>query len=284
MSGGTQQAPTPYQPANQAGADQGFQSGVQQLSGAGSQLYGQVAPQLSQITSNVANNPYYQQAQQGAQTAATTATSQVAPQQLQGASQLSGLSQIGGLAGLSTLNSGFDPQSTLYNQQYQQQLDQQNAINAQSGVSGSPYGASVAGQASQNFNTNWQNQQLARQIAALGAYGTNLGAVGAGQTTASNLGTAGLNTQASAAQLPSDIYLQQQQAQLAALSSQVQGTTQALGPTQTATQDQGAYLNIGQTASQGATTAAQANNQANAAAAAGFGQLFGDVAGMFLFA
>lgn len=284
MSGGTQQAPTPYQPANQPGADQGFQTGVNQLSTAGSQLYGQVAPQLSQITSNVQNNPFYQQAQQGAQTAANTATSQVAPQQLQSSSQLASLSSLGGAAGVGVLNTGFDPQQALYNQQYQKNLDTTNATNAMYGVAGSPYGAGVANQSNTNFNIDWQNAQLARQVSALGAYDTNLGAVGTGATTASNLGTAGLNTQATAAQLPSDVYLQQQQAGLSALGSQIQGTNAALAPTQQSIQDQGAYLGIGQTASQGATNAAQVNNTANAASAAGFGNLFGSVLGMFQFA
>jgi hypothetical protein len=283
MSGGTQTAPTPYQPPNQAGAAAGFQSGAGQLATAGQSLYGSVAPAFSQITSNVANNPYYNQAQGGAQAAANTATGQVAPQQLGAASQLQAFSSLSNPAAVQTLYNAYDPQSALYNQQYQQQLDQTNAISSMYGTGGSPYGAGVAANASNNFNLNWQNAQLARQIAALGAYDTNLGAAGGADTAASNLGIAGLNTQATAAQLPYDLYLQQQQAQLGALGAQTQGTNASLAPTQQATADYGQYLNIGQTASQGAISAAQANNQANAQAAAGFGNLFGDVLGMFSF-
>lgn len=236
------------------------------------------------------------------------------------------------------LQTGFDPQSALYNQQYQQQLDQQNAISAQNGVGGSPYAAGITGQAGQNFNINWQNQQLGRQLSALGGAGTadtqaannlstlqttgvnnfnaltsgavnnanslisggsnalnsgiNTGvgalstlgntAVGA-NTAASDLGTAALNTEAGAAQLPQDIYLQQQQADLAALGSQISGSNAASAQTQLATADQGQYLNIGQTAAQGAINAAQVNNAQSNAMAAGFGNLFGDVLGMFSF-
>ncbi len=325
--GGMQTAPTGYQPANQAGADQSFQSGANQLASTGSQLSQQVNPAFSQIASNVQNNPYFSQAMTGAQGAANTANTQVAPQQLAGATQQAGLGQGAAamapgyaamptsyipatsnpelIAGLQTLMQGYDPQSTLYNQQYQQQMDQQNAINAMNGVAGSPYAAGVSGQASQNFNTNWQSNQLQRGIAALGAYDSaastaagnvaNLSSTGANNystlanaagnaaTTASNLGTAGLNTQATAAQLPYDLYLQQQQAGLNALGSQVQGTNAAGALTQAATADQGSYLAQGTSAAGQATSAAQANNQATQASSAGFGNLFGSLAGMFSF-
>lgn len=76
------------------------------------------------------------------------------------------------------LGTGFDPQSQLYDREYQRTMDQQNAINAMYGVSGSPYGAGTAGDASRNFNIDWQNQQLQRQIAALGAYGQEQGVYG----------------------------------------------------------------------------------------------------------
>lgn len=369
MSGGTQQAPTPYQPPNQAGAASGFQQGTNQLATAGSNLYSSVAPQFSNIVSNVSNNPYYTQAQTGAQNAANLATSAVAPGQFAGASQDAGIAALAGqagsayanyangmlpqataglnaapgvfnqaqslipattqpelAAGMSVLNTGFDPQQALYNQQFQQQKDQTNATAGQSGLAGSPYAASISNQANTNFNINWQNAQLARQIQALGAYdsaastaagnlsnlqttgvqnfdaltsgatnsATNLINTGIGSlstlgnqavsanTAASQLGTAGLNTVAGAAQLPQDIYLQQQQAQLAALGAQITGTNSALQPTQQAVADQGQYLGIGQTAAQGATNAAQVNNQASAASTAAWTSLFGDVAGMLL--
>lgn len=64
------------------------------------------------------------------------------------------------------LQTGFDPQNALFNQTANQALQQQNAINAMSGVGTSPYGAGVTGQAMQNFDLNWQNQQLARQSQA----------------------------------------------------------------------------------------------------------------------
>jgi hypothetical protein len=94
------------------------------------------------------------------------------------------------------LQTGFDPQNALFNRTQQQVLDQQNAINAMSGVASSPYGAGVTGQTLSNFDINWQNNLLNRQAtagsAAQGLYNQGLG----GLSTASNLYNTGLNTAA----------------------------------------------------------------------------------------
>ncbi len=74
-----------------------------------------------------------------------------------------------GAAG-SILNTAFDPQQQLYDRSYQQMIEHQNATNSQNGVSGSPFAAGLVGDATRNFDTDWQNSQLNRQIAGLGAY------------------------------------------------------------------------------------------------------------------
>lgn len=108
--------------------------------------------------------------------------------------------QLGGFAtsGLpyaqQMLQTGFDPQNALYNRSYQQNMDQTNAINAMNGVAGSPYGAGLATQSNQNFNIDWQNQQLGRQNTALGAYNNSLGTAGSGLTAAGALQGAGLES------------------------------------------------------------------------------------------
>lgn len=460
MGGSTQKAPTPYQPPNQAGSAAAFQAGAGNLANQGNTLYSTVTPELASIANNVANNPYYAQAQAGAQQAAATATGTVVPQEQAGAAQDASLANAAtslipsttggaalapgalaqtqsaipagvsaaGLAGgaygtamsainpttsgalatanptlysgleaainsylqsqgginnvnnqnatlmgdaATTLNTAYDPQTALYNRSYQQMMEQTNAINAQNGVTGSPFAAGIDAQNSSNFNIDWQNAQLARQIQALGAYGSaettaagalnsslgqqaqdytnlNTGAantystltnsaagnlatlLGAGtsayntdinsaianltnlqntgvnnynsltsgaannaatltsaatgaNTAAADLNTQALNTQAAAAQLPSDVYLQQQQAALAATGAQITGANAASAQQQAAIGDQGQYLNIGQTAAQGAINAAQVNNQAAQSSAAGFGNLFGSLVGMFMF-
>ncbi len=94
-----------------------------------------------------------------------------------GASQ-AGLGMVAGQdanlmgAGGQILNTAFDPQQALYAQQYQQLQDQTNSTSAMNGVAGSPYAAGIANTNNNNFNIDWQNAQLQRQIAGLGAYGT----------------------------------------------------------------------------------------------------------------
>jgi hypothetical protein len=75
---------------------------------------------------------------------------------------------------------GFDPQQQLYTQQRQLEQDQARISQASRGIQTTPYGAGLENQAMQNFDINWQNQQLQRQLAA--AQGTgSLYAGGAGQ-------------------------------------------------------------------------------------------------------
>lgn len=93
------------------------------------------------------------------------------------------------------LNTAFDPQQQLYNRMNQQNTDQTNAAEAQRGITMSPYGANVANTSKNNFNIDWQNAQLQRQVQGLGAAGT-------GNTTGANLGSTGVNQTMAAGQLP----------------------------------------------------------------------------------
>ena len=160
----------------------------------------------------------------------------------------------------------FDPQSALYNQQYQQNQQQVNAVNAQNGVAGSPFGAGLAQQSGQNFNLNWQNNQLARQAQGAGAIST-LGSFASGvDQVGGALGSQGLTTQAQGSALPSNTYLTQENANIAALQALAAGYTgQAATDTAGAGAAQG-YLQTGQDATGLNQNAAQQNNaQANAA-------------------
>lgn len=75
----------------------------------------------------------------------------------------------------SILNTAFDPQGALYARSFQQNLDQTRAGLAARGLNDSAVGAGIENQSNMDFNTNWQNQQLGRQIQGLGAYGSNAG-------------------------------------------------------------------------------------------------------------
>lgn len=114
---------------------------------------------------------------------------QVSGQQGQYGSILSGLTgQLAGsgLPGVSALQggansllqTGFDPQNALFNQQTQQLQDQVRSSNAAAGVASTPYGAGLENQAQSNFDINWQNQQLARQQSALSGAGSAYGQAG----------------------------------------------------------------------------------------------------------
>jgi hypothetical protein len=106
------------------------------------------SPLYGQMVNQTVSNPYFGQAMQGAQ---------------QGAAYGQGGAQQMYNAGTGIMQSAFDPQSALRNQQQQRITDTSAAANAMSGLGSSPYGASTTANALGNFGINWENQQLARQ-------------------------------------------------------------------------------------------------------------------------
>ena len=82
----------------------------------------------------------------------------------------------------------FDPQQQLFNRTQQQLQDQVRAGQAARGLGNSPVGAAEENQAMQNFDINWQQQQLANQATGLQAMAGASNAGGAqGQLTGANL-------------------------------------------------------------------------------------------------
>jgi hypothetical protein len=184
MFAGNLQSPPPTSPQQYQSYDMmtgsiGMPGGPASYAGMGQQFM----PYAQNTFQNLYNNPYSGQALGGAQGAAgmgaAAAGNQFALGQGAagaGASLIPYASQV--------MQSGFDPQQALYNQQFQLNQDQTNAALAARGIATSPYGAGVAAQSNQNFNTGWENQQLGRQAQAAGAasglVGTGVGAMGAG--------------------------------------------------------------------------------------------------------
>ncbi len=119
------------------------------------------------------NNPAYGQAGQlGSQLAPTYAGA---------------IPGVMGAAG-SIMNTAFDPQSSLYNRTAQQTQDQLGAFSGGRGTSGSPYSAGIASDALNNFNIDWQNNQLNRQVTgAQGASGLLNTAEGLGKSAQTSL-------------------------------------------------------------------------------------------------
>lgn len=273
MSSG-QSAPTPYQPTGQGAADQNYQSLNATLGQNGSNLAASVTPQYQQITSNVANNPYYATAQAGANQVASLGQG-VAAGQMQGASNLQGLGNLATAYAPGTMATAYDPQSALYNRNLSSTLDAQNVASAQSGLAGSPFAAGLQGQTGENFNLDWQNTQQQRQADGIAGLASLSSTANSDYSGASTLGADALSTIGSSSALPGQTYLGQQTADLNALNAQVTGTNSANALTQSAIANDGTYLGIGQSATAGADNAAQTNNAQSNAVSNSVGNLFG---------
>lgn len=116
-----------------------------------------------------------------------------------GNSYASGLSTAGG-AGLSAgglgtlpyaqqiLSQSFDPLSQVYNQQFANNQNETNAVNAMSGVASTPYGAFLNQQSNQDFDLNWQNNLLNRMTQGAQGASTLLGGAGNAISTGTQVG------------------------------------------------------------------------------------------------
>lgn len=83
------------------------------------------------------------------------------------------------------INNAFDPQKELYGRTLQQVTDQTRSGEAARGVANTPYGAAAEGNALSNFNIDWQNNSLQREMAGLqSATGTYSGLINAGAAAA----------------------------------------------------------------------------------------------------
>jgi len=246
--GGGGSVPQPTQLPDQKQEATNYRDIVAQMQAFGQNLPQQLYPQYQQQAGQLTNNPYAAPAQGGANLAAG-ATPQVTNMQLGGAqtafNQGQGFSPYINQA----LQTGFDPQQALYAQQRQGTLDSANAINAQSGLGGTPYAASLDQNALNNFNINWQNNLLNReQTGAQTASGLNQ-SQGLDFATANQLGTGALGTLVSGFGSPYATSTGQAQTGLGGLNSLTNASTAVFGLPQQTLQDLQSYLNLGQSAS-----------------------------------
>jgi hypothetical protein len=194
---------------------------------------------------------------------------------------------LGGANALMT--NAFDPQNALYNRTAQQVSDQTGAYLANSGVGNTPYGAGVFGQNMNNFNIDWQNNLLQREIAGSGAAGGLWQGAG-------NLGTGAFNLGANAAQsgsgfgsLPWQTYNNVNAQPLSLLSQGSQYGQNAAAIPQQQAGDWLQYLQAATGANQAATTAAMDQIKASqqfgqniGSGLQGIGQGIGDLMGLFI--
>lgn len=303
FSGGSSPPPT-YIPQNQSGADASYYSLVNAMVPYGASIPNYVLPQAQAATSNLAANPFLTGYQNAANTAGAYGAGTVAPGQQQGAATLQGLANqsapyAGNIlqsanasipAANQILQTGFDPQNALYNRTAQQLTDQTNAVNSMYGLSSSPYGAGVAAHNLENFNIDWQNQQLQRQTqaaqgytgllgGAAGAYGSALSDVGRGFAGAGDLGTQAAGTISASGQLPYSTYMGGQNDILSALNNYSNTGTSAFGVDQNTLNALAAYLKLGQSATSIGQAGAAQNFGNNQSIGQGLGQGLSQLAG-----
>lgn len=309
FSGGSSPPPT-YIPQNQPGADQSYYNLAQAMVPYASSIPNYVLPQAQNAVGNLTANPYLTGYQTAANAAGIYSAGTVAPGQQSGAATLQGLGAQSTPYAQSLLQSGqasvpyanqilqtgFDPQNALYNRTAQQLSDQTNAINSMYGLSSSPYGAGVAGHAMENFNIDWQNQQLQRQTQAaqgygsilsggVNAYGSGLADVAKAYGGAGDLGTQAAGTMTAAGALPYTTYQGGQNDILSALNNYSSTGTNSFGLDQNTLNALAAYLKLGQSATSiGQAGAAQnfGNNQSiGSGIAQGLSQLGGPLSSLF---
>jgi hypothetical protein len=272
MSGGT--APVPFQPPNQAGAASAFQAGAGSLASQGQALYSQAQSGYNTLLQDAQANPYAGGAQTAANSA-STAGQAFGTQEMQWGRGLQALGSSLGQYNPAIAQTAFDPQNALYNRTQGQVTDQANATNAASGLAGSPFGAGAVNQANENFNIDWQNNQQQRQNAGIAAIGANDATAGALTTAGGELGAQGFQTDAMAGQLPTQVYQENQGNIEQTLNALVNGENAASTQTQQSVADQGQYLNIGQTASQGALNSFEQQQKADQSFWSGIGGILG---------
>jgi hypothetical protein len=196
--GGPQQYPGMGQAAQ--GALTGIEN-LQQYANVGSSAL----PYAQSTFQNLYNNPFANQWQTASNTAA-------------GLGQGAALGQYGAGgaftgAGVGTIpyaqmimNTGLDPQNALYNRTLQQLQDQVRVGEADRGIATTPYGAGIENQALSNFNIDWQNNLLNRQIQAAGGAGDLLGRGASVAGAGGQMGYGGAQNFASFGGLPYGTY------------------------------------------------------------------------------
>jgi hypothetical protein len=235
--------PSTYRPGNTGYQDQSFNNLTNLMNNYAMTLPQQTIPQFQAAQQNISNNPYAALAQQGANQAGAAAPG-VAGMQFGGANSLFG-------AGNQVLGQAFDPQQALYNRTQQQVMDQINAANAASGVSG-PAASGVAQQGINNFNIDWQNNLLNRERMGIQAGGQAF-------SGASDLGGLGMQTLQTGGAMPYNTYYGQQQNIIGGLNSLNSGVMGSFALPQQQMGDIASYLGLA-TPGDYAALAAQGQN------------------------
>lgn len=269
-----------YQPSGTPTVDsqlQGLLSQNTNLSGAGSP-YNTYSPQFAQLYNSVYSSPYAGAYQTGAGTAGAQ-YGQVGTQALNNSTALSSAINPALTAAGTALSTAFDPQSALYAQTLQKTNDQANVANAQYGLTGQQAAGNVQ-QADTNFNIDWQNNELQRQLSGLTGYNQTLTGTGAAAGTAQSTGAAGAGNTLTGAATPYGTGVSIAGQQQTALQDYI---ASLLGPSTSSQQTVGNlqnYLNTGVNASAQGANAALGDYNAALTNSANLGSGIGDILGL----
>lgn len=270
-----------YQPTGTSTADNNLQALLSQnfnsVSGANNP-YAAYSPQFANLFNSVYNSPYasgYQNSANNAGAGYTTTGTNALNNSTALSSQVNPL-----LTGAnSVMNTAFDPQNALYAQTLQKVNDSANVANSQYGLTGQQAAGNVA-TADSNFNIDWQNNELQRQLQGL--YGATSATTGAGVAglNAGNLGNTGAGSITTGGATPYGANIGIDGNQQTALEDYI---TSLLGPT---TSSQGTvtnlenYLNTGISASEGGAAAALGDYNAQLTNSANLGSGLGSLLGL----
>ena len=247
-----------YIPSNQAGIDTSYNQLFSNLQTGAQGLQNFGIPAVYNYAQNIQNNPYASGALTGTLNASQFAQGTQIPALQSTYQNLTGLGQESQPYANQILQTGFDPQQSLYDRTGKQLQDQYGASNAMAGLSG-PAAAGVMNQGMSNFNIDWQNQQLQRQQQAAQGYG-NLVQSGTGAINA-GMGYLGQipGTMTGATAIPYSTYNTLQQMPMQSIN-QAAGTVQSLlNPTTAAMGSALSYLGTGTAASSAFNNAVNQN-------------------------
>lgn len=260
------------------GVAQNYQAALPGYMNQAQQYQGAMNPAFANQAFNAMYNNPYAGGVQGAANQAGQMAGQFAPMAQQAGAGAFGAGQRALDAGQQIWQTAQDPQNALFNRLQQQTMDQSNVTNSMYGLGGSGAGAGLAQQALGNFDINWQNQQLQRQMQGQQALGAGINQYGAANQQGIDMGMAGMGFQQQAGLLPYQAARGLGQDRFGAIGAQQQAMMSGLQPYQQNINNMGAYLGLGMGAQQqqlGAQQNQYANQQQNAANMAQLGTNLG---------
>ncbi len=242
---GGHDAPMPYKPANQAGADSAYYDTLGGLTKGNQGTYDTASKGFQDAYQKISTNPYNEAAQAGVNQASGDAYAA-------GARGIADANHLGGFAPLLEAY-GFDPNFDNFNHGMQGATDTQQVLNARSGVAGSPFGAGATGDAGAAFTRQWDADRYGKAQSAIQALGQLF-------STRQDMAGKGAQQEGAAAVAPQQQFNDTNFANIQALQALVDGLSAAGKPLQGDIGQYGDYLKLGQSSTQIAADATKQNN------------------------